>query len=161
MSGDSTSLMPNYVPSGYKTVNLYLCVKDAHKALDFYNRAFGAEVIMKLENPQGIIEHAEMKISDTIIMLSEENPAYSKSPTTLGGTSVLIMLYCGDVDEVFQDAVKAGCEVVFPVKNQFYGDKAGRVQDPFGHQWILATHKENFTASEIQKRYSDLSTNPQ
>jgi PhnB protein len=153
MSVDTTSLIPNFVPSGYKTVNIHLAVKDAHHALDFYNRAFGAEVVNKLEN-NGVVEYAEFRIHDTIIMLSEENPAYNKSPTTLGGTSVVIQIYTGDAEEMFDDACKAGCEVIFPMKLQFYGDKAGRVQDPFGHQWIIARSVEQLTASELQRRYT-------
>ena len=151
------SIIPNYVPSNMKTVNVFLAVKDAPKAIEFYNRAFGAEEVMRLTDPNnGKIVHSEIKIADTVIMLAEEDPQYSKSPSTLGGTSVIIQLYTGDADAVFEEAIKAGCEVIYPLKDQFYGDRAGRLQDPFGHQWMICTHKESLTANEMQKRFHEL-----
>lgn len=150
------SLIPNYVPSGYKTVNVMLTVKNAEKALEFYNRAFGAEVIQKLVDPQGVVVHAEMKIADTVIMLAEEDPRYNQSPESLGGSSVIIQLYTEDVEGLYEDAVKAGAKEIFPIKVQFYGDRAGRVQDPFGHQWILATHMETLSPTELQHRFHEL-----
>jgi PhnB protein len=150
------SLMPNYVPREYKTVNVMLIVKDVNKALSFYNNAFGAEIIMKLETPEGAIKHAEMKIDDTIIMLGEEDPRYNLSPESLGGTGVVIHLYTGDAEGLFETATKAGAEEIFPIKEQFYGDRAGRVKDPFGHQWIIATHMEDVAAKEMQRRFNEI-----
>lgn len=150
------TFIPNYVPSPYKTVNVQIIVKNALKALDFYNRAFNAEVIMKLTDPQGVVVHAEFKVADTIIVLSEENPKLNLSPTTLGGATSVIQLYTGDVESIFEESVKAGAEVIFPIQKQFYGDRAGRIRDPFGHEWIIATHMEDLSASEIQKRFNEL-----
>ncbi len=150
------SIIPNYVPSQYKTVNLHLIVKDADHALDFYNRAFGAEVVLRLQDPSGVVVHAEIKIADTIIMLAEEHPGYNRSPETLGGTSAVIQIYTGDVEGFFEEAVKAGATVLAPIKEEFYGDRVGKLQDPFGHVWVVATHVEDLTASEIQKRFNEL-----
>lgn len=150
------SVVPNYVPREYKTINIQLVVKDAHKALKFYNNAFGAEITMKLEDPNGIVIHAEMKIDDTIIMLSEENPEFNLGPMSLGGSAVILQIYTGDAEGLFESAIMAGAEEVFPIRPQFYGDRAGRVKDPFGHQWIIATHMEDVPAREIQKRFNEL-----
>jgi PhnB protein len=150
------SIIPNYVPQPYKTLNAQLVVKDAHKALEFYNRAFGAETTMKLVDPNGVVVHAEMKIVDTVIMLSEENPKINLAPESLGATSVVLQLYVDDVETFVEEAVSAGAKVVFPIRNQFYGDRAGRIKDPFGHDWIIATHTEDLTASQIQERFNQL-----
>lgn len=154
------SVTPNYVPRDFKTVNVFLIVKDAENALRFYNNAFGAEVIMKLTDPNGKIVHAEMKIEDSIIMLAEEEGSMTLSPETTGSAGVVIQLYTGDAEGLFETAVKAGAEVVFPLKSQFYGDRAGRVKDPFGHQWIIATHEEDVPPKEMNRRFQELySTN--
>ncbi|HXH76173.1 MAG TPA: VOC family protein [Bacteriovoracaceae bacterium] len=151
------SIIPNYVPSQYKTVNIMLTVRDADKALEFYNRAFGAEVVMCLRDPNtNTIVHAEFKIADTIIMMAEENPEYNSSPDTLGGSPVVIHLFTGDVEALFEEAVKAGAEVIQPIKKQFYGDRNGVLKDPFGHRWIIATHMEDLTATQLQKRFNEL-----
>ena len=150
------SIMPNYVPREYKTVNVMLIVKDAHKALKFYNNAFAAEIMMELKSPEGVVVHAEIKIEDTIIMLAEEDPRYNLSPASLGGTGVVIHLYTGDAEGLFEGAMMAGAEEIFPVKEQFYGDRAGRVKDPFGHHWIIATHMEDVPAKEMQRRFNEL-----
>lgn len=149
-------LIPNYVPSGYKTVNVFLIVKDADKALNFYNSVFGAETLTILRDPNGVVQHAEFKIADTIIMLSEENPSLNLGPNAQGGTSVVIMLYTDDAEAVFDGAVRAGCEIIFPLKEQFYGDKAGRVKDPFGHHWIIARNMETLSPAELQNRFNQL-----
>jgi PhnB protein len=151
------SIIPNYVPSPMKTVNVVLTVKDAHRAVEFYNRAFGAEEVMRLSDPlSGKIAHSEIRIADTIIMINEEDPTHARSPETLGGTSVTVQLYVPDVEGFWEEALKAGAEVVFPIKKQFYGDRAGRLRDPFGHQWIVATHMEDLTAAEIHNRFNQL-----
>lgn len=142
------SVTPNYVPREYKTINVMLIVNDAHKALKFYNNAFGAEVNMKLEDPSGKIIHAEMKIEDTIIMLAEgENT---------GESGIILQIYTGDAEALFESAVMAGATEVYPIEEQFYGDRAGRVKDPFGFQWIISTHIEDVTSKELQKRFNEL-----
>jgi PhnB protein len=150
------SITPNYVPRQYKTISIQLVVKDAHKALAFYNSAFGAETIMLLEDPHGKVVHAEMQIEDIVLMLSEEDPYINQSPATLGGTGVVIQLYTGSAEGVFEAAIRAGAEEIFPIKEQFYGDRAGRVKDPFGHHWIIATHIEDVPPKELQKRFNEL-----
>lgn len=142
------SVTPNYVPREYKTINVMLVVKDAHKALKFYNNAFGAEIIMKLEDPNGKVIHAEMKIDDTIIMLGEGEPG--------DGSGIILQIYTGDAEALFESAVMAGATEVFPIEEQFYGDRAGRVKDPFGHQWIISTHIEDVSSRELQKRFNEL-----
>lgn len=149
------SSIPNYVPSGYKTINVLLTVRDAEKALEFYNRAFGAETTMELKSPDGVVGHAEMKIADTIVMLTEEEPN-NESPLAFFGTPVTIQIYTPDCEGFFEEAVKAGAKVLFPISKQFYGDRAGLIEDPFGHRWIIATHEEDLTANELQHRFNDL-----
>jgi PhnB protein len=144
------SMIPNYVPSSYKTINVMLAVRDAEKALEFYNRAFGAETVMKLVDPNGSVAHAEFKIADTIIMLTEEKES---NP---GVSSVVLSLYTEDVEGFFETAEAEGARVISPIKKQFYGDRSGKLEDPFGHQWIIATHEEDMTAAELQKRFNDL-----
>lgn len=147
--------MSNYVPSGYKTINIMLTVKNAHKALEFYNRAFGAETTMELRDPNGVVNHAEMKIMDTVVMLNEEGPN-SDSPLNLHGTSVTMQIYTPDCEGFFEEAVKAGAKVLLPISKQFYGDRAGLLEDPFGHRWIIATHMEDLTPRELQHRFNEL-----
>ena len=142
------SVTPNYVPREYKTINVMLVVKDAHKALKFYNNAFGAEVTMKLESPEGRVIHAEMKIDDTIIMLVEGESS--------GDSGIILQVYTGDAEALFESAILAGASEVYPIEEQFYGDRAGRVKDPFGFQWIIATHIEDVTSKELQKRFNEL-----
>lgn len=142
------SVTPNYVPREYKTINVMLIVNDAHKALKFYNNAFGAEVNMKLEDPSGKIIHAEMKIEDTIIILAEGE--------STGESGIILQIYTGDAEALFESAVMAGATEVYPIEEQFYGDRAGRVKDPFGFQWIISTHIEDVTSKELQKRFNEL-----
>jgi PhnB protein len=149
------SSIPNYVPSGHKTINITLTVKNAEKALEFYNRAFGADTIMVLKGPDGVVGHAEFKIDDTIIMLTEEGPN-GDSPLKLHGTPVTIQIYTPDCEGFFEEAVKAGAKVLLPIRKQFYGDRAGLLEDPFGHRWIIATHMEDLTARELQNRFNEL-----
>jgi PhnB protein len=142
------------IPTGFHTVTSHLTVRDADKAIDFYKRAFGAEERARFLRPDGkSIMHAEIKIGDSIIMLGEENPAMGCSgPQTLGGTTVYLYLYLEDVDKVFNRAASAGAKVLMPVADMFWGDRMGKVMDPFGHEWMLATHKEDPSQEEIQKR---------
>jgi PhnB protein len=141
------------IPEGYHTVTPYLAVNDGAKAIEFYKRAFGAEERHRMEGPQGKIAHAELKIGDSIIMLADEMPGSGcRTPQSLGGTSVNIFLYVNDVDSVYNQAVRAGAKAEMPLADQFWGDRYGKVTDPFGHSWSLATHKEDVAPAEMQKR---------
>ena len=140
-------------PDGYHTVTPYLTVRDAVAALAFYQRAFGAELTMKLTMPDGKYAHAEVKIGDCHIMMAEENPQWgNQSPQLLGGSPVSFMIYVPDADAAFKRAIEAGCTQVRPVEDQFYGDRTGTLKDPFGFQWSLGTHIEDVSEAEGQKR---------
>lgn len=145
------------VPEAYRSVTPYLCVDGAAAAIDFYKRAFAAEELFRLAMPDGRVGHAELRIGDTPVMLAdacEEGP--SRSPRTLGGTSVGLHLYVEDVDAVFQRTVEAGARVIRPLQDQFYGDRTGTVEDPYGHVWFLASHREDLLPAEIEKRAAAL-----
>jgi PhnB protein len=144
------------IPEGFHTVTPYLTLDDAAKAIDFYKRAFGAQEVMRMEAPGGKIGHAEIKIGDSRIMLGDEMPnAGSRSPKSLGSTTGGIFLYVQDVDAVFNQAVSAGAQVEMPLADMFWGDRYGRLKDPFGHSWSVATHKEYLTQAEMSKRMQD------
>ncbi len=141
------------VPVGHHSVTPYMALRDTVAAIDFYRRAFGAEFVMKLDMPDGKIAHAEMRIGDSVIMMSEENPEWgNKSPLTLGGSPMFLMIYLPDVDAAFAKALAAGATQVRPVEDQFYGDRAGTLKDPYGHQWTLGTHVEDLSQEEVQRR---------
>lgn len=143
------------IPAGYHTVTPYLVVNDAAGAIDFYKRAFGAQEIMRMAGPQGKIGHAEIKIGDSVIMLGDEMPAANmstRSPQSVGGTTAGLMLYVENVDSAFQQAVNAGAKVEMPLGDMFWGDRYGRLVDPFGHSWSLATHKEDVAPEEMSRR---------
>jgi PhnB protein len=141
------------VPSGHHTVTPYLVIKNAAKALEFYKEAFGATESYKLMLPDGRLGHAEIRLGDSVIMLADEFPEYGgKSPETLGGSAVSIHLYVEDADAFFNKALAAGAKERKPVMNQFYGDRSGELEDPFGHLWWVATHKEDVAPEELQKR---------
>jgi PhnB protein len=145
------------VPEGHHTVTPYLAVKNAAKALDFYQRGFGATEIYRLTLPDGRVGHAEIRIGDSIVMLADEFPEYGgKAPETLGGSPVNIHLYVEDVDTFFKRAVAAGAREVKPVMDQFYGDRSGQLQDPAGHLWWVATHKEDVPPDEMHKRVQSM-----
>ncbi len=121
--------------------------------MDFYKRAFGAREIMRMATPNGKISHAEIQIGDSMIMLSEEMPgSENKSPRSLGGSPVGIFLYVDDVDSVFKQAQSAGAKVEMPLADQFWGDRYGKLVDPFGHSWSVATHKEDVSPEEMKER---------
>ncbi|HEX3685324.1 MAG TPA: VOC family protein [Bryobacteraceae bacterium] len=141
----------NSIPAGYHTVTPYLVVKGASDALDYYKQAFGATGINRMDAPDGRIMHAEFKIGDSIIMLSEEMGP-NRSPQSLGGSPVSIFLYVEDVDSVFNQAVKAGAKPDMPPQDMFWGDRFGKLTDPFGHLWALATHVEDVAPEEMGKR---------
>ena len=141
------------IPDGYHSVTPYLIVSAAADAIDFYKKAFGAVELMRMPAPGGKVGHAEIKIGDSAIMLADEFPEMGyKSPTTLGGSPVSIMIYVDDVDTVFGQAIAAGGREQRPVKDQFYGDRSGTLEDPFGHVWHIATHKEDVSAEEMERR---------
>ena len=140
------------VPDGYHTATPYLIVKDAARAIDFYKRAFGAQEMMRFDRG-GKIGHAEIKIGDSPIMLADEFPEMgARSPQSFGGSPISILLYVADVDALVAQAVAAGAKLQRPVEDKFYGDRSGSVEDPFGHVWHIATHKEDLTLEEMQKR---------
>ncbi len=140
------------IPKGFHTVTPYLIVTDGARAIDFYKRAFEAQELLRLDRPDGKVAHAELKIGDSIIMLSEEMPGHTRSPQSLGGTAVDIMLDVKDVDQAFNQAVAAGAKITMPLSDMFWGDRYGQVTDPFGHSWSLATHKEDVLPEELRKR---------
>lgn len=143
------------IPDGYHTVTPYLIIRGAARAIEFYQKAFAAEEQMRFGQPGGKIGHAEIKIGDSVIMLADEFPEMGFSgPETIGGSPVCILLYVKDVDAVAAQAVAAGAQVKRPVKDQFYGDRSGTFVDPFGHIWTIATHKEDVSEEELQKRMS-------
>ena len=147
--------MPDVRPirEGYSTVTPYLFIKGAASAIDYYKKVFGAQEIMRLNAPNGLIGHAELRIGDSMIMLSDENPQWgNKSPQTLGGSATSLHVYVKDVDSVVQGAVDAGAQLIRAVKDQFYGDRSGSLLDPFGHLWSVATHIEDVSPEEIKKR---------
>jgi PhnB protein len=143
----------NFIPEGYYSLTPYLIVKGAREAMAYYAKAFGAQEVVNMPGPGGSVMHAEMQIGNARFMLADENPERgSKSPKTLGGSAGSVMIYTEDVDATFKRAVDAGANVVMPVQDMFWGDRYGIVVDPFGHQWQIATHKEDLTPEEMQKR---------
>ncbi len=141
------------IPEGYHAVTPYLCVTGAANAIEFYTQAFGAREVMRIGAPEGKIGHAEIAIGDSRIMLADEYPEMNfRSPRRIGGSPVHIHLYVEDVDSTVKQAAAAGAKVLGPVADQFYGDRSGSLEDPFGHVWHVATHKEDLSAEEIQKR---------
>lgn len=149
----ATKVQP--IPEGYHTATPYLIVNRGAEAIEFYKKAFGANEIMRLAQPDGRIGHAEIRIGDSVIMLADEHPQMgSRSPESIGGSPVSILLYVEDVDAVFNQAVAAGATIQRPVRDQFYGDRTGGIMDPFGHSWYIATHIEDVAPEEMKKRAS-------
>lgn len=141
------------IPDGYHAVTPYLFIKGAARAIEFYKQVFGAAERMRLATPDGTIMHAELIIGDSAIMLAEETPAMrALSPQTIGGTPVMLHTYVADVDAVFKSALAAGAIELQPPQDKFYGDRSASITDPFGHQWGIATHKEDVTPEEIGRR---------
>jgi len=141
------------IPEGYHSVSPYITVQDAAKAIDFYKRAFGATEHARMQGPDGKIVHAEIKIGDSILMLTDEMPMNEcKSPQSIHGTTVNLFLYVSDVDSVFSRAVAAGAKSIAQPQDMFWGDRYGKLTDPFGHSWSLATHKEDVSHEEMKKR---------
>jgi PhnB protein len=149
------------IPDGYHTATPYLIVNGGAAALEFYRKAFGAEERMRCPMPDGRMGHAEIQIGDSCIMLADEFPEMgAKGPKSLGGSPVGICLYVNDCDASFQRALDAGATVLRPLQDQFYGDRSGTLTDPFGHQWTIATHKEDVSPEEIQRRMKSMGDEP-
>jgi len=141
------------IPDGFHAVTPYLSVQGAARAIEFYQQAFGARELFRMPMPDGKVGHAEIQIGDSRIMLADEAPGCDfKSPATVGGTAVGLCLYLEDCDAVFEKAVSLGAKVMRPLQDQFYGDRSGTLTDPFGHVWTVATHKEDLTVEEVEKR---------
>lgn len=137
-----------------QNVMLSLTVSPCSEAIDFYQEAFGAvEIEPRMQGQDGTVAHAELRIGDSVIMLADEWPdGPTLSPSSLGGSTAAVFIYTDDVDSLWAKATKAGCEVVYPLEMQFYGDKGGRVRDPFGHTWGLGQHVERLSADEMKRR---------
>jgi PhnB protein len=150
----------NAIPEGFHTVTPYITVKGASDAIAFYKKAFGAEELVRMPMPGGRVGHAELRIGDSRIMLADEMPemgdSTTKSPRTLGGATAGLCLYLADCDAVYKRAVDAGATAKRPLANQFYGDRSGVVEDPFGQLWTIATHIEDVPPDEMKRRMDAL-----
>jgi uncharacterized glyoxalase superfamily protein PhnB len=140
------------VPEGYHTITPHLIVRDAARAIDFYKQAFGAKDRGVMKGPDGKVMHAELQIGDSVVMLADEMPEFgSHSPQSIGGSSTGLHIYTEDVDAAFDRALKAGAQVEMPVMDQFWGDRYGKLKDPFGHSWSLATHVKDLSVEEMKR----------
>jgi PhnB protein len=147
----------NPIPAGHPALSPYLIVDDAPRALEFYKKAFSARELMRHAGPDGRIGHAEIRIGDSIVMLADEHlEINARSPKTVGGTPVSLHLYVRDVDAVARQATAAGAKTVRPVQTQFYGDRSGTLEDPFGHQWHVSTHVEDVSPAELRRRAAQM-----
>ena len=142
----------SYIPEGLSALTPMLAVRNCDKAIAWYKKVLKATELNRLTDGEGKIAHAELQVSDCVLMLAEEHPDYNKSPDQLKGTTIILNLYVPDVDETVNLALAEGATLIFPVKDQFYGDRAGRIQDPFGHMWIISKHIRNVTPAEMQKQ---------
>ena len=141
------------IPDGYHSVTPYLILDDAARALEFYKKAFGAVELLRMPGPNGKIGHAEIRIGDSPIMLADEAPAMgARSARTIGGSPISLMVYVENVDAMVAQAIAAGGKLVRPVADQFYGDRTGGIDDPFGYHWYLATHVEDVPPDELERR---------
>jgi len=142
-----------YIPEGYNSVTPYLIIKGAAQAIEYYKKVFDAKVVVRMDGPNGTVGHAELQIGDSRIMLADENPQMgATSATTIGNSPVSLYLYIPDVDRVVEKAVAEGAKILKPVQDQFYGDRSGFIQDPFGHRWGVSTHVEDVSETEMKAR---------
>jgi PhnB protein len=149
--------MVDYRPEGYSDVSAYLIVDGAAAALDFYTTVFGATVRVRMDAPGGKVGHAEFDIGDSLLMLADEDADMdARGPRAVGGSPVMLCLYVQDVDAVVERAVANGATLLRPVEDKFYGDRAGVIEDPFGHRWNVATHVEDVTPEEMGRRLAAL-----
>jgi PhnB protein len=146
-----------YIRKGYHAITPAIAVRNAARAISWYKKVFGAQELMCMKDADGTVVHAEIKIGDSVLMLAEENPAYNRSPESLQASTVVLNLYVPDADIVFSQATNEGAAIVFALQDQFYGDRSGRIKDPFGHLWIIASVREYPTAEEVSRRYDELS----
>lgn len=145
------------IPDGYPQVSPYLIIDGASTAIDFYTKVFGARERMRMPGPDGRLGHAELEVGDSLIMLADEFPDMGhRGPKAIGGTPVMISIYVEDVDKAFERALGEGATEVRAVENQFYGDRAGQFEDPFGHRWSVATHVEDVPPDEMEKRAAEM-----
>ena len=145
----------SHIPQGYNSVTPYLIIKGAAQAIDYYKKVFGATEVFRMDQPGGKVGHAELKIGNSHIMLADENPSMGAGHTsaaTIGASPVSLYVYLPDVDRVFEKARAEGAKVLKPVETQFYGDRSGFFQDPFGHLWGIATHVEDVSPQEMKER---------
>lgn len=151
----------NPIPEGFHTIQPSLIVRNAAQAIDFYKKALGAEELVRMPSPDGKIMHAELKIGDSVIFISEESPnmGFCKSPQTLGGCTGTLNVYVSDADKTFNQSISAGAKETVPIADMFWGDRYGIVTDPYGYVWGIATHKENLTPAEMQQRARDFFAN--
>jgi uncharacterized glyoxalase superfamily protein PhnB len=141
--------MAKAIPDGFNTLTPHIIVPDGAKAIDFYKKAFGAVEMGRHLTPDGKVMHAQLKIGNSVLMIGSEFPPACLSPKSRGGTSVTLHLYVDNADALFERAVKAGCTAKMPMTDQFWGDRYGQVEDPFGHSWSIATHKQDLTEEQI------------
>jgi PhnB protein len=145
------------IPDGYHSLTPYLVIKGAASAIDFYKKVFGATELLRVPQPGGRIGHAELKIGDSCIMMADEYPEMGiVGPKTLGNSPVSLLLYIENADAIFEKAVSSGAQVKKPMTDQFYGDRSGTIEDPFGHQWTIATHQEDVSPEEMMRRMAAL-----
>lgn len=150
----------SYIPTGYNAVIPALAFNGADAAIKWYKNVFGAKEKMRLDGPGGTVAHAEITVADNVIMLSEENPQYNSSPKTLRGNSVNLYIYVADVDAVIKKAVDNGSKLLIPATDQFYGDRSGRIEDPFGYVWIISTHIKDVSEEEMKKAMDEMAQQP-
>ena len=145
----------SHIPKGYNSVTPYLIIRGAAQAIEYYKAVFGATEVFRMDGPDGKVGHAELQIGDSRVMLADENPGMGQghaSAASIGGSPVSLYLYIPDVDRVVERAVAAGAKILKPVQDQFYGDRSGFIQDPFGHLWGVATHVEDVAPQEMEER---------
>lgn len=149
------------IPEGFHSVTPHLVIDGAGKAIEFYKKAFGAEECFRMDSPDGQkVMHAEIRIGDSPIMLADEFPDYgSVGPRKVGGSPVVVHLYVNDVDATVEKAVQAGAKLTMPVMDMFWGDRYGKLEDPFGHHWSVATHTRDLTPEEIAKGMAEMKDN--
>lgn len=144
------------IPDDYPQVSPYLCVDDAGAAIDFYSNVLGAKERMRMADPDGKVGHAELQLGDSVIMLADEHPDIGiRSPKAFGGSPVTLSVYVEDVDAVFDRAIAAGAKSLRPLKQEFYGDRSGQFEDPFGHRWSVASHVEDVSPEEMERRSAE------
>lgn len=145
----------SYIPQGFNSITPYLVIKGAAQAIEYYKKVFGATVQVRMDGPNGTVGHAELQIGNSRIMLADENPSMGQgytSASTIGGSPVSLYIYLPNVDQIFDLAVAEGAKILKPVQDQFYGDRSGFFQDPFGHLWGVATHVEDVSPEELDRR---------